>query len=389
MRGDWKLPNSFEAGALMLNGRKDELVLVELERPLLVLQRDNDKKRYLALQVDADANFTRWLHAPVPPLELEAIARGGHAVYKAFVGRPLTVVDCADDGETQKPIQVTTLHGHEGVPRDVLPVGDALLPSVSRAALSAHLELKEAEVARMLRLKGAGLVGETKIAFHGAALLLDAMQDVWTNLALTLPGLLGVNDARLALAGMRQTSVGFVIDVGDEALFDKIAEEHEKVVARVYDDDPEQSLASLPASVTAAYRHLTDAVTELDVELLAERKGRPPTYLGQFAAETAGEAIRTIERAPARRLRELGPQKLSGYFDMLTLKGKTFTFADSRRGEVRGSVAMDLIAKLLAGTREVRVGHKSRYFARALQTELDDGTSRWRLVDFEEQDGRG
>jgi hypothetical protein len=384
VKSEWRLPPQLTIPATEIPERRVETVLVALEQPLLVLLRDGGGNRFLGLQVDADANHTRWLHTPVHPLELEALALGVIPVRSVFSLRDVWVVDYRDS-ILEHPSAAARVDS-DSLPAGVLPVPGVRLPDRAPDVLKSALRIRESKASHSFRVVGKAVAKDNTMSFLNLARVMQTIQDLWSALYASLPSQPVDGSPTLAFAGVENRSLGLLVRVNRPDVFEKVAHQFADITERAYGKNPDEALVLIPEGVAKPCANFARAVTELGIEVMAESQGCAPVFFGHFAAETIEEALTPAPDASEMQAVEAAKTAwTAGFFEALSIKGHTFRFHETDRGEIDGRVSTDLIEKLENGLREVRVGHMSRYRALILTKTAGMRVSH-RLMDFEEPD---
>ncbi len=245
--------------------RKVVHILIEYEGPQLILLKTDvaDGEYFLGLAADHGKDFDRWIHAPITKLELEALARGGIAMRDVFTGK--TAVDIVDYDVDEHPRRVWSIPASK-IPKGILPVKDALLPSFVREEITS--EFFPAALARdanpaspLFRLVGRP-VYENKISFGGLGEVILGLQRLWTAIAtmLQIEVTAGTSNRpkpsphTLLFGAMVPSSFGVELAVIDHDVFERIAAEYTRLVRGSFQENSDERLLTEPPLVLTAYR---------------------------------------------------------------------------------------------------------------------------------------
>ncbi|CAN5901357.1 hypothetical protein BH11MYX4_BH11MYX4_01940 [soil metagenome] len=285
-------------------------VLIEYDGPQLLTRADSEGRKFLAVAADQqELEYVRWLEVSLSALEEEALLDGASTIRDVFLKDSVWIVD--RDAEDHA-LDGWVVAGDQ-LGEDVLPRHGVRL-SVERPFVGAP----------QLRIDGPRMKNGKAIRFVDLSNVGWSIQRLWTSIAQSEAGVqAGRGKFRQELA-QRSTlfvaesfhgSFGLKLTPGDEATFDQVAAQFQKLVDS--SDNAAQLLDTvngLTARVAVSYMDLLKVLGDADLELYAawskgrsylagERARRIRPVLGEVTdvPETTIEVIGTFQSADVNR----------------------------------------------------------------------------------------
>jgi hypothetical protein len=367
MKYEWRAAQT----AMPEPGHVIDQVLVELESPILVTEKDARGNLWIGLSVDRDKEVERWLEALTSVAELEMLARNKIPMRALFdPGKDFFLIDRRHGEEvaiSKKPID------YKDIPPRVLPVRGAPLPDVCRTLLIDALNIVPMpKPVPLLRFLGSPIVNASA-PFALVSELMSGFQRLWTSIIeWSAPGLIAflgkTHDDWLFHDGVVNRSLGLVVRAkANHDLFTSAAETYRKLAdcAALNGEAPAINWVphGTPIGVRIAFVEHCKTLRSWNVEAISELGGAP-AFIGHAQAKrvTSLQARQQLMLPTAEELGESNTFRGRGYFASFSLNGARYVFVEQNAGVERsGTLPRGLIDLLIKNRQAIAVGPGSLY----------------------------
>ncbi|QCO66972.1 hypothetical protein E5843_02815 [Luteimonas yindakuii] len=327
-------------------------VLAEYNGPQIVLA-ELDGAHHLGVAADADDSLTRWVFAPVTPLELRALAGGVQRTRESFLKPEVLVIDYDHD---DSPVRGWTVNGEDLEDR-ALPKAHAFLPTGSRQILARLFPSStKQEIAFEQRSRSS-----PGIPFKALSQAIDVFQRLWITLAAS--GEMAAR-GRYANSIQSQATLSFVeayagslrihVEPRDRGLFEEVSEEFSQLVAVEGDAlRMSEALRRTGPRVLSRYKELLSILQRHELEIMTSGPLTDrPVFLGPERASRILGAL-----LEARHVEEY-VVNAEGYFLTYSSVEARFEFSDEEsERRFKGDVDDDV----RRSNRTITVGEQARY----------------------------
>jgi hypothetical protein len=300
---------------------------------------DRDKTQHIAVALDGENGVTRWIYAPLTPLEYRALVFGGTSIRDAVLKDRVFIEDSRSVGDA--PERIWQISGAD-VPADVLPSPELFLPYIMAAEVAAEVQRSVSPPASSeteIQIDGAAVLDGGMISFEDLSNFAGRVQRLWHAIAGAFyednmsppqkPAGQGFTPSTLLLAGTGKGSWVAKVRPTEERMFDILLSKYKGIIETANDN-----------ALDAELRHGAELYDALDsyMAFVSDRKleilAKSPKHASFVGPTKAAHFVKYFDaRRPPRRTR---PQKreqvvgatfrMEGYFLGYMRNAKEFEF---------------------------------------------------------------
>jgi len=322
-------------------------VLIEYEGPQLIIVQQGHTQ-FLSLCVDADEARSRWLEAPLSPLEKAAMMSGALAVRDVFLKHGVILVEMPDFKMWQlEP---------SGIPDEVLPEADAMLPDYARGSYESMLD---PSVPAEFRIGAEGMSAD-RLSFGTLSSVISSLQHVWNSLA----GAIAAQEITLNAIAFTRGSFAVRADSNNQELFTRVARVYRELNRATYNENRlAATLSPYTRPTIDNYSQYLSALNVNKLEVFTEwrdNEPNPTAFIGYSGAQRSRKSLSAIRSTATTKIGST-IETLTGHFEGFTRKSKRFEFYDLESGkEIVGKIDKTLRDTPITGELNLTRGLKYR-----------------------------
>jgi len=339
-------------------------VLIEYDGPQLIIAQQGNAQ-FLSLCVDEDVTGSRWLEAPLSPLEKTAMMSGALAVRDVLLKHGVVLVETKHGQPEFSMWEIEP----SSIPDAVLPESDAMLPDY---VLGSYQTALEPSVPAEFHIGADGLSAD-RLSFSRLSSVMSTLQHVWSSLA----GAIGAQELTLNAVAFMQGSFRVRAESDNQELFTKVARAYRELNRATYDENRlAVTLSQYTRPIMENYAQYLSALNVNKLEVFAEWRDadlNPHTaFVGYSGAQRSRKSLNAARSTITSKIGST-IETLTGHFEGFTRKSRRFEFYDAQAGrEIFGKVDKALRDTPITGELNLTRGLKYRVEIETVLTDDND-----------------
>jgi len=339
-------------------------VLIEYDGPQVIIAQQGNAQ-FLSLCIDEDESGSRWLEAPLSPLEKTAMLSGALAVRDVLLKHGVVLVETKHG---QAEFNMWELEP-SSIPDAVLPESDAMLPDY---VLGSYQTALEPSVPAEFHIAADGLSAD-RVSFSRLSSVMSTLQHVWSSLA----GAIGAQELTLNAVAFAQGSFRVRAESDNQELFAKVARAYRELNRATYDENRLAStLSRYTRPIVENYAQYLSALNVNKLEVFAEWRDVDLNNYTAFVGYSGAQRSRkSLNAARSTVTSKIGStlETLTGHFEGFTRKSRRFEFYDAQGGrQIIGKVDKTLRDTPITGEINLTRGLKYRVEIETVLTDDND-----------------